>query len=85
VEDAAANAEANQLRSADADTVRRAIAELPVVFREAIILREMEGFDYKAIAELSDVPVGTVMSRLARARRRLHKRLAGEFKPGGQR
>lgn len=85
VEDAAANAEANQLRSADADTVRRAIAELPVVFREAIILREMEGFDYKAIAELSDVPVGTVMSRLARARRLLHKRLAGEFKPGGQR
>jgi DNA-directed RNA polymerase specialized sigma24 family protein len=61
--------------------VQRAIAELPVEFREIVILREMEGFSYKEIADLSDVPIGTVMSRLARARKLLQKRLAGEFKP----
>lgn len=40
-------------------------------FREAIVLREMEGFSYKEIADISAVPIGTVMSRLARARKRL--------------
>jgi RNA polymerase sigma-70 factor (ECF subfamily) len=73
------------LQVADAETVRRAIEVLPVEFREMIVLREMEGLNYKEIAELSDVPIGTVMSRLARARKQLQKRLAGEFKPGGQR
>lgn len=85
VEDVATNADAHHLRRADADTVRRAIAELPVSFREVIILREMEGLDYQAIAGLSEVPIGTVMSRLSRARRLLQKRLADEFKPGDQR
>ncbi|MDB6053721.1 MAG: polymerase sigma factor [Verrucomicrobiales bacterium] len=85
VEDAAVNAEALNLRLADAAAVRRAVEELPVEFREIVVLREMEGFSYKEIADLSDVPIGTVMSRLARARKRLQKRLAGEFKPGGQR
>ena len=73
-----------QRRVADAKTVQRAIAELPVEFREMIVLREMEGFSYKEIADLSDVPIGTVMSRLARARKQLQKSLAGEFKTGGQ-
>jgi len=85
VEDVSVNAEALNLRLADAEAVRRAIAELPVEFREIIVLREMEGFSYKEIADLSDVPIGTVMSRLARARKQLQRRLAGEFKPGGQR
>ena len=58
---------------ADADAVRRAIAELPLDFREIVILREMEGFSYKEIAELTEVPIGTVMSRLARARRHLRQ------------
>jgi predicted DNA-binding protein (UPF0251 family) len=55
--------------------VRRAIAELPVEFREIVILREMEGFSYKEIADLAEVPIGTVMSRLARARKLLQKSL----------
>jgi RNA polymerase sigma-70 factor (ECF subfamily) len=70
---------------ADADAVRRAIAGLPVEFREIVILREMEGLSYKEIADLAEVPTGTVMSRLARARKLLHKRLATEFNLGGQR
>ena len=51
-------------------------------FREIVILREMEGLSYREIAELADVPLGTVMSRLTRARRQLQKRLAVEFRPG---
>jgi RNA polymerase sigma-70 factor (ECF subfamily) len=85
VEDVSVNAETVNLRLADANTVQHAIAELPVEFREVVILREMEGFSYKEIADLSAVPIGTVMSRLARARKQLQKRLAGEFKTGGQR
>jgi RNA polymerase sigma-70 factor (ECF subfamily) len=68
----------------DAEAVQRAIAGLPVEFREMVVLREMEGLSYKEIAGLAGVPIGTVMSRLARARKLLQKQLAGEFKPGGQ-
>jgi RNA polymerase sigma-70 factor, ECF subfamily len=85
VEDVSANTEIINLRLADAETVGYAIAELPVEFREMIVLREMEGLNYKEIAELSDVPIGTVMSRLARARKQLQKRLASEFKLEDQR
>jgi RNA polymerase sigma-70 factor (ECF subfamily) len=85
VEDALVTAEAVTPRFADADAVRRAIAELPVEFREIVVLREMEGFGYKEIAELAEVPIGTVMSRLARARKRLQKSLAREFNLEGQR
>ncbi|HEV2331160.1 MAG TPA: sigma-70 family RNA polymerase sigma factor [Verrucomicrobiae bacterium] len=85
VEDVSANPEYINLRVPDAETVRRAIETLPVEFREMIVLREMEGLNYKEIAELSDVPIGTVMSRLARARKQLRKCFAGEFQPGGQR
>ena len=85
IEDVSANAEAAGPHFADADAVRRAVAGLPVEFREIVILREMEGFSYKEIAELAEVPIGTVMSRLARARKLLQKRLAAEFGPGEQR
>ena len=85
IEDASGNVERVNPQFADADTVRRAIAELPVEFREIVILREMEGFSYKEIAELAEVPIGTVMSRLARARKLLHKSLAAAFNPGDQR
>jgi RNA polymerase sigma-70 factor, ECF subfamily len=51
--------------------VRDALAQLPVDFREVIVLREIEGFSYKEIATVTKIPLGTVMSRLARARERL--------------
>ena len=83
IEDSSANAETVNPHFADADAVRRAIADLPVEFREIVILREMEGFSYKEIADLAEVPIGTVMSRLARARKLLQKSLAAAFNPGG--
>jgi RNA polymerase sigma-70 factor, ECF subfamily len=55
----------------DRQTVRAAIDQLPPEFREAIALRELEGVSYKEIADIVGVPIGTVMSRLARARRQL--------------
>ena len=60
-------------RRADAEAVHRALDQLPVEFREVILLREMEGLGYREIAEVSGVPIGTVMSRLARARTKLGK------------
>ena len=60
----------------DQEIVRQAIEDLPVEYREVTILREMEGMSYKEIAEVSGVAMGTVMSRLARARKQLHTRLA---------
>ena len=61
---------------ADAGVLRAALEELPLEFREALVLREMEGLSYKEIADVAEVPVGTVMSRLARARRQLQQHLA---------
>ena len=55
-------------RAGDIKSVREAIASLPESFREALVLRELEGLSYKQIAEITAAPVGTVMSRLARAR-----------------
>ena len=53
------------------DRVRRAVEQLPVDFREVVVLRELEGLSYKEIAAVVGIPIGTVMSRLARARERL--------------
>jgi RNA polymerase sigma-70 factor (ECF subfamily) len=53
------------------ETVRRAVQELPADFREVIVLRELEGLSYKEIAAVAGIPIGTVMSRLARGRERL--------------
>lgn len=84
IEYLSANVEEVNPRFADAEAVRRAIAELPVDFREIVVLREMEGFSYREIAELAEVPIGTVMSRLARARKLLQKRLTAEFNQGDE-
>jgi RNA polymerase sigma factor (sigma-70 family) len=56
------------LRQQDSATIRRLVAALPEPFREAIVLREVNDLSYQEIAEIAGVPVGTVMSRLARAR-----------------
>lgn len=64
------------LQSADGQMVRQALEELPVEFREVLVLRELEGMSYKEIAGITDLPLGTVMSRLARARKRLQRSLA---------
>jgi RNA polymerase sigma-70 factor (ECF subfamily) len=55
-------------RFADAKVLNAALADLPLHYREALVLRELEDLSYKEIAKVIDVPVGTVMSRLARAR-----------------
>jgi RNA polymerase sigma-70 factor (ECF subfamily) len=56
------------LRRHDSDTIRELVAALPSQFREVIVLREIEDMSYREIADVVGVPVGTVMSRLARAR-----------------
>jgi len=62
-------------RAIDREALMAAIEELPAVFREVFVLREMEGLSYQQIADVAGVPVGTVMSRLARARQRLAESL----------
>jgi RNA polymerase sigma-70 factor (ECF subfamily) len=64
------NPEQLLLQKADGRVVEQAMSELPVRFREILILRELEGFSYKQIAEVMGVPMGTVMSTLSRARER---------------
>jgi RNA polymerase sigma-70 factor (ECF subfamily) len=61
------------LRQWDAETIRRLVAELPDLFREAIVLREINDLSYSEIADVVGVPIGTVMSRLARARALLRR------------
>jgi RNA polymerase sigma-70 factor (ECF subfamily) len=63
--------EAALIAKTDAEHLRAAIAALPAPFRETLVLRDVEGLDYRDIAEATEVPIGTVMSRLARARGRL--------------
>jgi RNA polymerase sigma-70 factor, ECF subfamily len=63
--------EAALIAKTDAAHLRAAIAALPAPFRETLVLRDIHGLDYREIASVTGVPVGTVMSRLARARRRL--------------
>jgi RNA polymerase sigma-70 factor (ECF subfamily) len=63
-----ASPEATLLRQHDDETIRRLIAGLPQQFREIIVLREVNELSYQEIAQVAGVPVGTVMSRLARAR-----------------
>jgi len=64
------------IRRLDSAVLHAAITELPAEYREVIVLREFEQLEYKQIADVVGVPIGTVMSRLARARERLRVALA---------
>ncbi len=77
--DAVAGAEHDPTAALERETAReslhRALGRLPAEFREVIVLRELEGLSYKEIGDVTGVPMGTVMSRLSRARRQLHDAL----------
>ena len=70
--------EAALIAKADANRLEAAIAQLPVSFRETLVLRDVQGLDYREIAQVIKVPIGTVMSRLARARSRLIAGIAAQ-------
>jgi RNA polymerase sigma-70 factor (ECF subfamily) len=70
------------IRRADRELVREVIEELPLEYREAIVLRELEGLSYREIAEIVEAPLGTVMSRLSRARERLEQEIGRRIGEG---
>lgn len=78
----APDAEEELVRSVDTERLRGAIAALPAEFREVLVLREFEELSYRGIADVSGIPIGTVMSRLARARARLQVALAAPVPRG---
>ena len=63
------------LEKADKELVHQTLEALPVEHREVLVMRELEGLSYKEIAEVAELPIGTVMSRLARAREQLRQGL----------
>jgi RNA polymerase sigma-70 factor (ECF subfamily) len=73
----AASPESVLARKEDEKMLRQALEALPTEFREVIVLRELEGLSYQQIAAIATIPLGTVMSRLARARQRLEESLVG--------
>src|SRR5258708_636358 len=75
--------ETSLLKEERTELVRAALEDLPPELREALVLREVEEMSYKQIARITSVPVGTVMSRLSRARQRLRQglRLKMEQRP----
>ncbi len=68
-------------RHADRTRLHAALAGLPIVFREALVLRELEDLSYQEIARIAGVPVGTVMSRLSRGRALLRRALSPDARP----
>ena len=77
-DDAAPNPEQELIALEDGERLRQAIARLPSPFLEALVMRDINGLSYREIAEATATPVGTVMSRLARARAMLAKILRAE-------
>jgi len=76
IEDQSQGPEMELLQSATRQDLMAALDRLPVDFRETLVLRELEGLSYKEIADVIGLPIGTVMSRLARARQRLRQALS---------
>jgi RNA polymerase sigma-70 factor (ECF subfamily) len=76
IDHTAPSAEADAMQASEANWVRRCIALLPPEYREVIVLRELEDLSYKEISAIVDIPIGTVMSRLARGRDLLQQRMA---------
>ncbi len=74
-DDETGSPEEELLRRADGERARRALELLPVEFREVLVLRELEELSYREISDVTGLPVGTVMSRLSRGRRRLQAAL----------
>jgi RNA polymerase sigma factor (sigma-70 family) len=83
--DTSLDPEAQVIQQQTVEHVRRALETLPTDFREVLVLRELEGLSYKEIAAIVGIPLGTVMSRLARARERLAGVLATSEMSGGHR
>jgi RNA polymerase sigma-70 factor (ECF subfamily) len=73
IEDRSQDPEIEMLQNATRQDLLAALDSLPVEFREALVLRELEGLSYKEIAQVSGLPIGTVMSRLTRARRKMRQ------------
>jgi RNA polymerase sigma-70 factor (ECF subfamily) len=73
IPDSSSDPEAALARQEDLATLDDALNRLPVAWRECLILRELEALSYKEIARITEVPIGTVMSRLSRAREALHR------------
>jgi len=73
VDAASPSAESELLWQARRESLSRCLEQLPLLFREIIVLRELEGMSYRELAEATELPLGTVMSRLARARKRLEQ------------
>ncbi len=74
------SAETMQLREADRQLIHDCLERLPQEYREVLVLRELEEMSYRQIAAVTDLPIGTVMSRLARARKRMQAMLTGAAK-----
>jgi RNA polymerase sigma factor (sigma-70 family) len=75
------NPEEALIAKTEATRLEHAIAALPVIPRETLVLREVQGLAYREIAEVTGVPIGTVMSRLARARRQVILAMSGPLGP----
>ncbi len=73
IHDVSKETEAEAEREIDQQLLRKSLERLPVDYREVIVLRDLEGLSYKEVAEAANIPMGTVMSRLARGREQLRR------------
>jgi RNA polymerase sigma-70 factor (ECF subfamily) len=71
------------LQTDDATSITRALSSLPDRLHHLLVLRELEGLSYRELADVTGIPIGTVMSRLARAREALRRALCSELAPPG--